>query len=80
MGREWLREIRVEKGMTHDDVAVQVNISRQYYGMIESGIRDPSVALAKRIGAVLGLEWTLFFRHQGNEMFPLNNAQSKEVI
>lgn len=69
MDREWLRNYRVNKDMTHEDVALRTKISRQYYGMIESGVRDPSVATAKQIGAVLDFEWTIFFTHKGNEMF-----------
>jgi putative transcriptional regulator len=70
MAREWLAEIRVSAGKTHDDIANAVKISRQYYGMIEAGNRNPSVPLAKRIAAELGFSWTIFFADQGNEMFP----------
>ncbi|BFH66206.1 helix-turn-helix transcriptional regulator [Paenibacillus dendritiformis] len=80
MGRDWLRKIRNEKDMTHEEVATLVKISRQYYGMIESEVRDPGVSLAKRIGTVLGFDWTLFFKHKGNEMFPLGESRSKEVV
>ncbi|GIO36258.1 transcriptional regulator [Paenibacillus antibioticophila] len=74
MPREWLAQLRVQAEKTHEDVASAVDVSRQYYGMIESGIRNPSVELAKKIGAVLNFEWTLFFADQGNEMFPDNQS------
>jgi len=35
--------------------------------MIENGSRDPSVKVAKKIAAVLNIDWTLFFREKGNE-------------
>lgn len=69
MAREWLAKLRIARNKTHDDVANQVDVSRQYYGMIESGVRNPSVDLAKRIASSLGFEWTIFFADEGNEMF-----------
>ncbi|XGA14602.1 helix-turn-helix transcriptional regulator [Paenibacillus thiaminolyticus] len=80
MGRDWLRKIRNEKDMTHEEVATLVKISRQYYGMIESEVRDPGVSLAKRIGAVLEFDWTLFFKHKGNETLHSDESRTKEAI
>jgi Helix-turn-helix. len=37
--RTWLKEYRILKGMTQDDVAVAINISRPYYTRIENGTR-----------------------------------------
>ncbi|WPS90162.1 helix-turn-helix transcriptional regulator [Brevibacillus halotolerans] len=47
--------------MTREEVSKLIGISRQYYSMIELGDRNPSVSVAKRIGEVLGINWTLFF-------------------
>ncbi len=66
MSRDWLVDARGE--LTHEEVANQVGIKRQYYSMIENGSRDPSVKVAKKIAAVLNVDWTLFFRDKGNEM------------
>lgn len=66
MSRDWLVIARGE--LTHEEVADQVGIKRQYYSMIENGSRDPSVKVAKKIGMVLKIDWTLFFRDKGNEM------------
>lgn len=68
MVRTWLIDIRKSHELTHDMVAKQSQIKRQYYGMIESGVRDPSVAVAKRIADVLNFDWTLFFKQEGNEL------------
>jgi len=57
--RKWLIEAR--RDATQEEIARLVGIQRQYYGMIENGNRRPSVAVAKKIGAVLGFEWTIFF-------------------
>ncbi|ADO57467.1 MULTISPECIES: helix-turn-helix transcriptional regulator [Paenibacillus] len=77
MTREWLVKLRNDANKTHDEVATKVKISRQYYGMIESGIRNPSVDLAKKIASFLEFEWTLFFADKSNEM--LLNKITKEV-
>ncbi|WP_339314848.1 helix-turn-helix transcriptional regulator [Paenibacillus sp. FSL R10-2734] len=61
MKRQWLKIAREHKGLTQELVATKVMISRQYYGMLEAGIRNPSVPLAKRIAAVIGVDWTYFF-------------------
>lgn len=67
--REFLIKAREKLEMTHEDVANEVGITRQYYGMLENGIRTPGVPLAKKISKVLNVDWTLFFEPQGNEMF-----------
>lgn len=59
--RKWLEQIRESKGLTQQNVADKTNISRQFYGMIENGERNPSVSVAKRIGAILDFDWTYFF-------------------
>ncbi|KEF40467.1 putative transcriptional regulator [Schinkia azotoformans MEV2011] len=59
--REWLEKLRENKGFTHQDIANKANISRQFYGMIENGERNPSVSVAKKISSVLDFNWTSFF-------------------
>ncbi|ODA41076.1 helix-turn-helix transcriptional regulator [Desulfosporosinus sp. BG] len=68
MIRFWLSNIRLDAGMTHDEVAKNVGVKRQYYSMIENGERTPSVKVARKIGEVLNFNWTLFFEGIGNEM------------
>lgn len=70
MARPWLVAHRENAKMTHEQVAIEAKISRQYYGMIESGDRDPSVDVAKRIASVMGFSWTLFFGEDGNDTLP----------
>ena len=57
----WLKKIRSEKGMTQQSVADGACVARGAYANIENGDRKPSVAVAKRIAAILGFEWTKFF-------------------
>ncbi|MDT3426118.1 transcriptional regulator with XRE-family HTH domain [Paenibacillus forsythiae] len=79
MARQWLIDLRNADGKTQDSIAESSGISRQYYGMIEAGNRNPSVDLAKRIASVLKFDWTLFFADTSNKTFHKPSLQ-KEVI
>ncbi|EJL29996.1 helix-turn-helix transcriptional regulator [Brevibacillus sp. BC25] len=59
--RDWLKTKREEKGMNQEQVALESEISRSYYTLIESGSKTPGVKVAKKIAKVLDLEWTKFF-------------------
>ena len=45
--RDWLIQMRKEKGMYQRDIAAAAGISEQHYSMIESGSRRPSPSVAK---------------------------------
>lgn len=64
---DWLIKKRNEKGYTQEEVAIQADIARTTYAMIEQGNRYPSVPVAKRIARVLEFDWTLFFTDQCHE-------------
>ena len=66
--RTWLTKAR--GNLTQEEVAHRTGITRQFYSMIENGERTPSVKVAKKIASTLGVDWTLFFAEQGNEMLP----------
>ena len=56
-----LKQIRKERGMTGAALGEKAGLSVSGLSMIETGHRRPSVDLAKRLGAALGVDWTLFF-------------------
>ena len=56
---KWLVDLRGEKSQAC--IAKEVGVSQQYYSLVESGKRTPSVPVAKKIAAILGFEWTRFF-------------------
>lgn len=65
---DWLKEIRLEKGKTQEQVASEVGgITRTAYTNIETGERRPSVEVAKRIAGVLGFDWTRFYEDSRSE-------------
>ena len=59
--RKWLKEIRLNAKKTMKDIATEADISECYYSQIESGARDASVTVAKKIANVLGFPWEKFF-------------------
>lgn len=65
--RDWLKKIRLSKGLTQQDVAERSGIKRAYYTMIEQGKRNPSVSVAKSIAKALEMEWTFFFEYKCNK-------------
>lgn len=52
---------RKNKGYTQKQVAELAKVSEEYISLIESGKRKPSVKVAKKLGAVLYIQWTIFF-------------------
>ena len=59
--RQWLKDIRVKKGLTTYEVAATAGISQSLYSSIENGSRGVTVAKAKKIAAALGFEWAKFY-------------------
>ena len=59
-----LAMIRKEKNKSQDEVAAAVGMTRAGYSNIELGKRRPSVPMAKKLGAVLGFDWTRLFEDE----------------
>ena len=55
--REWLLNLRKEKGMTQLDVAKQLDISESYFNYIENGERQKKmdIALVSKLSTILGI-------------------------
>ena len=59
--RIWLKEIRMSRNMTQQQVANLSGVSRTTITEIENNNSNPSVEKAKKIADVLGFRWTRFF-------------------
>ncbi|MEK4825161.1 helix-turn-helix transcriptional regulator [Niallia sp. FSL W8-0951] len=59
--RQWLIDLRIKKDLTQSEVAKQAEIARSTYAMIESGDRNASVTVAKKISQALDFDWIIFF-------------------
>lgn len=62
--REWLYDIRRESGKSQKEVAEDAGIAQSTYACIETGIRNPSVSIAKRISGALGFDWADFYNDE----------------
>lgn len=56
-----LKETREAAGMTQEQLAEKVGVTRQAIGQYETGINRPSVDVAKAIGKELDFDWTLLY-------------------
>ena len=58
-----IRNIRMEKGMTQQELADLVGLDRTTITKIENGAA-PSIDTAKKIAAVMGFDWTRFYEDE----------------
>ena len=60
-----LKALRLEKGLTQEQLATKCGIVRQTISNIECGVTKPSVDLAKKFAEVLEVDWAEFFEEEG---------------
>jgi transcriptional regulator with XRE-family HTH domain len=51
-----IRRLRLERGLTQEELAARIRITRNYVGMIERQENSPTVAILERIAKALGIE------------------------
>ncbi|WP_180230063.1 helix-turn-helix transcriptional regulator [Bacillus sp. AFS073361] len=61
MKRHWMVSHRKEEGLTQDELAKLLGISRSYYTQIENGTHNPSGALALKMSNFFDVEMSKFF-------------------
>ncbi len=59
-----LREKRIEKGITQKQLALAVGKQQSSITRFERGLNRPKPATAKKIAAVLGFDWTEFYKEE----------------
>lgn len=75
--RKWLKELRGNRGLTQEEVALLSDISRSHYTSIEIGTKTPSVDVAKKIGKTLKFDWVIFFNIECSFK---EQTKTKEVV
>lgn len=53
-----LRELRVQRGMTQEELAAKAKMHRNYIGGLERGEKSPTIKSVGKLIAVLGVSWT----------------------
>ena len=51
-----IRRLRLERGLTQEELAARIRITRNYVGKIERQENSPTVAMVERIAKALGIE------------------------
>ena len=59
--REWLRDLRLARDLTQNDVAQTLHISKDHYQFIERGRRNPSPTLALKIAVLFDFPMERFY-------------------
>lgn len=53
---EYIKNIRMRKGLSQNEIAEKLAVSQPYYSRIESGKRDVDLAFAFKICDVMGVD------------------------
>lgn len=61
MKRQWMVDHRKQVGMTQEEVAERIGISRSYYTQIENGTHNPSPVVGLRLSNFFDVELGKFY-------------------
>ena len=56
-----IKELRIAKGLTQEQLANECGVQRTTITMIELGENKPSVGLAKKLGEIFEITWSDIF-------------------
>jgi transcriptional regulator with XRE-family HTH domain len=74
-----IRKLRIEKGLTLDDLASASGVSRAMISRIERAEASPTASLLARVCAALGLSLSAFFAEEEQEVSPLARRHEQQV-
>lgn len=75
-----LRRLRVAKGISQDELALQADVERAYVGHLERATKNPTVLTLEKLAKALGCEMQEIFKRPaaGSEMpKPLARGRKK---
>ncbi|ABY92010.1 MAG: helix-turn-helix transcriptional regulator [Thermoanaerobacter sp.] len=79
--RKKLKELRIKNNLLQKDVAEVIGITPSYYGMIEQGVRTPTLPVAKKIAEFFNSTIEeLFFEDVNNIMLSDKRVINKKLI
>lgn len=56
-----LKELRTQRGISQEDLALSAEITTSYLGMIERGEKNPTVKVIEKLCVALGISLGVFF-------------------
>lgn len=65
---EAIREIRHERGLNQEEVALTCDLDRAYYGHIERGVHNPTIVTVWKIAEGLGVKPATLIRRAERHM------------
>jgi transcriptional regulator with XRE-family HTH domain len=57
-----LRRLRVERGISQDDLAYAADVERAYVGRLEQGVRNPTIVTLERLAKAMDIHVSALFR------------------
>ncbi|TPM21726.1 helix-turn-helix transcriptional regulator [Mesorhizobium sp. B2-3-5] len=57
-----LRRLRVERGISQDDLALTAGVERAYVGYLERGARNPTIVTLSKLADALSIHISQLFR------------------
>ena len=72
-----IKQIRLARDLTQEDVAERANRSYKYIGQVERGAANPTVDVLENLAAALGVSIIDFF--QGAPTYPLRQSEAPVV-
>lgn len=76
-GIEMMKQAMIEKQWSQSELARRCGVNRTTITKICTGVNKPSIKLARKIGELLEIEWSLFFTPM-DEAIELLNLVEKE--
>jgi transcriptional regulator with XRE-family HTH domain len=74
-----IRKLRLEKGLTLDDLAAASGVSRAMISRIERAEASPTASLLARVCAALGLSLSTFFADDGRQASPISRRRDQQI-
>jgi transcriptional regulator with XRE-family HTH domain len=74
-----IRKLRLEKGLTLDDLAEASGVSRAMISRIERAEASPTASLLARVCAALGLSLSTFFADDGRQASPISRRRDQQI-
>ena len=78
LGRR-IASLRKQAGLTQSDLAERLEVSDNFVGQIERGLKAPSLENLVRVANVLKVEVSELFRIKGSQLPDLPHKSGKEI-
>ncbi|WP_425298731.1 helix-turn-helix domain-containing protein [Rhizobium hainanense] len=75
-----LRRIRVMRGISQDNLALEANVERAYVGYLERGSKNPTVTTLEKIAAALSCDISEFFAPVADDIGEIKPLKSGRKV